>query len=388
MASARTDKYWTRIKISIAVPLALFLLYMFAYLMQVPTGIEDAEITFGTYPAVNTILWLFILSPLFAVVLFWHSLYRDKQELSKDFPDVKQRHWITIAVFSYFTAGLYPASYLFFRYMRIKTGVQLWSTDEPSDGADSRREDIEVKKGNQETRPQQSQKEVRAEIEQSEQRDQKESNQQESEYLDQQQERRQEVQERVKSIRSDLKTVDSLITDAEFRQAKQLVDKIESRIVSVKREASQKRFEEIKTEVKRLEQKRDGKLTKSHILRQLRNMDPYEFEKLVAKIWRKQGWDAKPTSGSTDRGVDVVATKEDAFEKRRHLIQVKRHGENTTVGSGDIQRYASLYQRDEQVDNVFIVTSNRFTSEAKEVAKRRDVSIVNGDELYEMLTET
>jgi hypothetical protein len=127
---------------------------------------------------------------------------------------------------------------------------------------------------------------------------------------------------------------------------------------------------------------------KSHVLNQLREMDPYEFEELVAKIWERQGWDAEATSCSTDRGVDVIATKEDALENRRHLIQVKRHGENTTVGSEDIQRYASLYQRDEQVDNVFVVTSNRFTSEAEEVAKRRDVSTLNGDELYKMLIET
>jgi restriction endonuclease Mrr len=199
---------------------------------------------------------------------------------------------------------------------------------------------------------------------------------------------KEEIQKKLNSIRSDLGKVDSIATNAEFQQASQLLDEINSRFTKLQQEAHKEDFDTRKTDMQRLEQECDSRLSKPHVLSQLRGMDPYEFEELVAKIWRKQGWNAEATSGSADRGVDVVATKQDAFETRRHLIQVKRHGENSTVGSEDIQRYASLYQRDEQVDNVFIVTSNRFTAEAMEVAKRRGVSTVGGDELYEMLTET
>lgn len=59
------------------------------------------------------------------------------------------------------------------------------------------------------------------------------------------------------------------------------------------------------------------------------------------------------------------------------------------MGSKDIQRYAGLYaRRDEKPDAVFVVTSNRFTKEAKKVAENRDVRLVDCDELYKMLTET
>lgn len=114
-------------------------------------------------------------------------------------------------------------------------------------------------------------------------------------------------------------------------------------------------------------------------------MDPYEFERLVAKIWEKQGWETQVTQGSTDKGVDILANKEDAFEKRRHLIQVKRHGENTKVSSEEIQRYAGLYTRDEKVDNVFVVTSNQFTEEARKIADNRNVQRVESDELIEKI---
>lgn len=68
------------------------------------------------------------------------------------------------------------------------------------------------------------------------------------------------------------------------------------------------------------------------ILSKVRHMSPDEFERLVAEIWQKQGWNTQLTRGSADRGIDVIATKKDDFEKRRHLIQVKRYGENTKVG--------------------------------------------------------
>jgi restriction endonuclease Mrr len=197
-----------------------------------------------------------------------------------------------------------------------------------------------------------------------------------------------EIEKKVQLLRSKLSQVDSLITDAEFGPARQLIDDFEKPINKLKEKSSQDRFDTLGDELQQLEQKCNNRLSKPRVLKQLREIDPYEFEKLVAKIWEKQGWDAKVKSGSGDRGIDVEATKEDTFEKRRHLIQVKRHGENTVVGSEDIQRYASLYQRDERVDNVFVVTSNRFTSEAIEVAKNRDVSTIDGDELYQMLTET
>lgn len=198
-----------------------------------------------------------------------------------------------------------------------------------------------------------------------------------------------ELREELKSIRSQFRQVDSLVMNAEFQQAEQLLNEIESNVSSLKQQMDRKEFDAFGTEIQQFEKKCSNYLSKSNTLNRLREIDPYEFEELVAKIWRKRGWNAEVTSGSADRGVDVVATKDDAFEKRRHLIQAKRYGENTVVGSEDIQRYAGLYaRRDEKPDAVFIVTSSRFTNEATEVAKNRDVRTVDCYELYEMLTET
>jgi hypothetical protein len=115
-------------------------------------------------------------------------------------------------------------------------------------------------------------------------------------------------------------------------------------------------------------------------------MDSDEFERLVSLIWEKQGWNTEITSGSTDRGVDVVAIKNDPF-KQRQLIQAKCYGPNTKVGSKEIQMYSGLYQRDERVDAVVVATSNECTEEAKQVAQARDVKIIPGQELVELVSK-
>lgn len=385
MAAERNDKYWTRIKVSIALPFVLFILYIIEYIIQIPSNVEDPEFTFSTYPVITATLWLMLLSFPFVAVLFWHSIYKDKQELSKDYPDVKQRRLETIGVFIILTAGIYPIFYAYSRLELITRGEGSSGNDKTQNGSDSHQNVISDKQKTKETSHIQSQK---LETEQSKNPNQESYNKKNSTNIGKSPKKKQKTRQKIDDIRSDLEKVDSLVTDAEYKQAKQSVEDVRQRISSLKREKHQNISPEIDSEIKNLDASCNKKLSKSHILRQLRDMNPYEFEKLVAKIWKKQGWDTELTTGSRDRGVDVVAIKKGTFEKRRHLIQVKRHGENSKVGSGDIQKYAGLYQGDDQVDNVFVVTSNRFTSEAKEVAKSRDVSLVNCDELYERITET
>jgi hypothetical protein len=116
----------------------------------------------------------------------------------------------------------------------------------------------------------------------------------------------------------------------------------------------------------------------------LQTMDEYEFEHLVAETWREMGWNAEVTQSSSDRGVDVIATKETPF-RERHLIQAKRYSADNKVGSGEMQKYSGLYSRDEQVDQVIVVTTSSFTSEAKEISSTRDVKTVNGQELLNLV---
>lgn len=131
----------------------------------------------------------------------------------------------------------------------------------------------------------------------------------------------------------------------------------------------------------------EDQMTNSYTLERLRRMDASKFEELVSHLWEINGWETKLTSYSSDKGIDVTATKEDIFDKRRHLIQAKRYNENNKIGSETVQKYSGLYQRNEQVDKVFIVTTGYFTKDAKKVAANREVQLLNGEEIKNMLNE-
>ncbi|WP_435180441.1 restriction endonuclease [Halorussus sp. AFM4] len=111
----------------------------------------------------------------------------------------------------------------------------------------------------------------------------------------------------------------------------------------------------------------------------LRSIPPNEFEQFVAAIWAQYGYQTKVTPPGKDRGVDVWATREFPYP-RTEVIQVKRYGQGNSVSSPDVQQYSALREQ-ENADLALIVTTSRFTSEAKEIASDLGVEILDIDRL-------
>jgi restriction system protein len=120
--------------------------------------------------------------------------------------------------------------------------------------------------------------------------------------------------------------------------------------------------------------------------RTLQGMDDYDFEHFVADLWERMGWETEVSTQSTDRGIDVVATRRSPYEEKA-LIQAKRYGPNTTVGSPAIQQYASLKHQRHGVDKVLVVTTNGFSGQAEELAHQLNVKLVDGTDLVELVEE-
>jgi restriction system protein len=127
-------------------------------------------------------------------------------------------------------------------------------------------------------------------------------------------------------------------------------------------------------------------ITDEQLLRYLQQMDEWDFEEFVADLWRRKGWDAEVDGGTNDRGVDVRATQSYPYEQKV-LIQAKRYGPTTTVGSPDVQQYASLAHQEPGVDKVLIVTTNGFSSQAKEMARDLNVKTIDGTGLVHIIRE-
>ncbi len=128
-------------------------------------------------------------------------------------------------------------------------------------------------------------------------------------------------------------------------------------------------------------------LSQDELLSYLRQMDVYEFEHLVADVWEQRGWETRVTTGSGDRGIDVIATKESPFLQKQ-IIQAKRYKQENSVGSPDIQQYSSLQKQEPNVDSVVIVTTSSFSRQAREIANKLNVKLVDGTDLSNIILDS
>ena len=110
-------------------------------------------------------------------------------------------------------------------------------------------------------------------------------------------------------------------------------------------------------------------------------MDPYEFEKLVAKIWESKGYDTEVSSQSQDRGVDIIAEKAGWKE----AIQVKRYTSGNRIGSQTIREYATLYQQIPTANEVVLVTTSTFTQEGEQLADDLNIKTITGSEIVDTI---
>ncbi len=120
------------------------------------------------------------------------------------------------------------------------------------------------------------------------------------------------------------------------------------------------------------------------LLEQLQKVDAYEFEQFVAKLWEVQNWETYVTKEADDGGVDVIVEKSTPFP-RKQVIQVKRYEPSNSVGRPEIQQYASLRQEQTDVDMVVVLTTGRFTDGAEDVARKLNVKLIDGPQLYNLI---
>jgi len=107
-------------------------------------------------------------------------------------------------------------------------------------------------------------------------------------------------------------------------------------------------------------------------------MDGVEFEKLIAKLFRKMGYDAEVTKTSGDQGIDVIAIK-NGF---KYGIQAKCY--SSQVSNSAIQE-AVAGKAFYSLNKVIVVTNNYFTKSAIKLAEANNVILWDRTILKEKL---
>ncbi|WP_390898907.1 restriction endonuclease [Streptomyces cynarae] len=108
-------------------------------------------------------------------------------------------------------------------------------------------------------------------------------------------------------------------------------------------------------------------------------MNARAFEEAIARLCMRDGCrDAHAAGGSGDLGADVVATAPDG---RRLIIQCKRYGPSSRVGSQDLQRFGGTCFSIHRADIAVVVTTNVFTTPAIEYAARQKILLFDQHDL-------
>ncbi len=113
------------------------------------------------------------------------------------------------------------------------------------------------------------------------------------------------------------------------------------------------------------------------ILAYLMEMDPVAFERHVMSFFEQDGHPTGLTARSNDFGVDGYVFHPDGVI----VIQCKRNSTDNPVGRPIIQQFKGVIE-EQRAFKGYVVTTSRFTDEAKESAAKSDrILLVDGNEL-------
>jgi restriction system protein len=116
----------------------------------------------------------------------------------------------------------------------------------------------------------------------------------------------------------------------------------------------------------------------------LMDLNPYEFEQLVANLFGQMGLESKLTRSSRDGGVDCVAFDARPVLGGKVVIQAKRY--RHTVGVSAVR---DLYgtMMNEGANKGILVTTSGYGPDAFEFAKDKPIELIEGSGLLYLLQQ-
>ncbi len=116
-------------------------------------------------------------------------------------------------------------------------------------------------------------------------------------------------------------------------------------------------------------------------LQNLKGMDPYDFENLVAETYRSLGYEAQQVGHSGDHGVDIRLINP---KGERWIVQCKRY--QGTVGESIVRDLYGTMVSDKSARAVLVTTAH-ITPPASEWARGKPIELIDGPALLKMMDE-
>lgn len=121
-------------------------------------------------------------------------------------------------------------------------------------------------------------------------------------------------------------------------------------------------------------------LRKHSSLSAIRAMTWQDFERLVGEAYRRQGYAVKENGlGGADGGVDLILTR----GRETFLVQCKRW-RSQSIGVPIVREMWGLVHH-HRASGAKVVTVGRFTAAAREFARKKEMDLVDGEALVELI---
>lgn len=112
-------------------------------------------------------------------------------------------------------------------------------------------------------------------------------------------------------------------------------------------------------------------------LDELKSISPSDFEDFVAELFRRKGYRALVVGERGDHGVDIDVKNP---QGQRAIVQCKCFT-NGWVGENTVRDLYGAFMHDGGATSAFLVTTSFFSDPAKEWAKGKPITLINGPRL-------
>ena len=142
------------------------------------------------------------------------------------------------------------------------------------------------------------------------------------------------------------------------------------------------RVEDIKMEA--IENLQEPAKSKKETIEYLKSLTGLQFEEFWAELKRRDGYAAKETQASGDRGIDVVASRRVTSEGRHiTLSQTKCYSDR--ISSSNVEKYDYLIHYAHEVE---FVTTADYSKKTKRTAEEIGITLIGPDDIFKLIIDT
>ena len=126
-------------------------------------------------------------------------------------------------------------------------------------------------------------------------------------------------------------------------------------------------------------------LKRNRTLKKLKRLSWDDFELLCMELFEKNSWNVKGNEKKgADGGVDIWMQKRSIFKRKiSAIVQCKRYDDALVTIKVIREMYGLMHEYD--VDEVYIVTTSRFTKECYKFIEEKNIKLIDGNKLVQMI---